>query len=125
MTMNNSKLWQIAAIERNDSQLPNCHSEYQFFVKHLMRENCYNSICSSVLKKFNECQDCDHCSTTPVQTVNFFHFLKQHDGIVPTPQSSSVHEGHYSSLLHHAKQTNCFLLQRKSAQFEGLKPCVL
>ena len=51
---------------------------------------------------FNSSQ-CDHCAKTPIRAVNFFNFIKQHGGVVPFPESSSVYRGHYSTLLQHIK----------------------
>ena len=46
---------------------------------------------------------CDHCSKSTIQPKKFFNFLKQNDGMVPTPEVSTVHSGHYTSLLQHVK----------------------
>ena len=47
--------------------------------------------------------DCNHCSKQGIQAINFFGFLKEHGGMVPTPKPSEVYRGHYDTLLHIAK----------------------
>ena len=47
--------------------------------------------------------DSNHCSKQGIQAVNFFKFLQEHGGMVPTPKPSKVYNGHYNTLLHIAK----------------------
>lgn len=85
---------------RSEPQLANCRLEYQFLMQHLTRK--------SYQIEFVKCTrlNCDHCSKSTIQAVNFFHFLGQHGGMVPTPKLSTVYGGHYTTLLHHAKMQN-------------------
>ena len=92
-TMANSSAQKL----RNDPELAICRSEYQFFVRHLMRKTYHI--------EFVKCTrlDCNHCSKLGIQAVNFFGFLQKHGGMVPTPKPSKVYSGHYDTLLHTAK----------------------
>ena len=72
-------------------------SEYQFLMGHLTRKTYQVEFVKCVSSQ------CDHCAKTPIRAVNFFNFIKQHGGVVPFPESSTVYRGHYSTLLQHLK----------------------
>ena len=82
---------------RGDPQLTKCRSEYQFFMRHLTRK--------TYQIEFVKCTrlDCNHCSKQGIRAVNFFGFLQEHGGMVPTPKPSKVYNGHYDTLLNIAK----------------------
>ena len=104
---------------RSEPSLTHCRSEYQFFVRHTTRKTYQTEFvkCTRV--------DCDHCSKSPIQAVNFFHFLKRHGGMVPTPKLSSIYGGHYSTLLHHAKIPTVFEFGENLPSLNGeTKPLV-
>ena len=82
---------------KSDPNMENCRSEYQFLMGHLTRKTYQIEFVKCVSSQ------CDHCAKTPIRAVNFFNFIKQHGGVVPFPESSTVYRGHYSTLLQHIK----------------------